>query len=505
MGDGSPRSGAAKATATRIQLGCGAAFLTLFMLVGMGFLALILGGVQTQGKEVALAVASVFVLFPLFGLIQVARHWNRAGEADLGRGKGADEQRRKSHAPGNAVVLGNSPAGGIAVMAIFTLLWFGPVVAITILAWDKISQQGWTVGLIVVFWLAGLFLISLTVNAILHAFKYPRASLVLDAVPARLGGWLSGVVRAPLSVHEGEITLSVSAVKVMRGGRSGSRRWTLWTDVKLLDGARCERRGDHVAVPFALRLPPNNPEPESVAAHLLQGSNDLVGPDVTWDVTVDADVPGVDYRDTFYVPVADADPGAPAPPAEAPRAMPILAGEKLAGHLPGRVEHGHDADSFVFPSRPLWLAWVVVPALIAGVCLADAALRVIQGGTPDDQSAVGFLSFMSFNASAFTALAMGGLAALSLLGLMFDTRRIDVTPSEVRVRRGVMGIGFHRTIPRGQVTAVEAKPFGLQQPTTYEVKLLLHGGGTQSVATGMRTVDQAEALAARLRGILQLK
>jgi hypothetical protein len=183
--------------------------------------------------------------------------------------------------------------------------------------------------------------------------------------------------------------------------------------------------------------------------------------------------------------------------------MPVLAGEKLAGHLPGHVEHGQDADSFVFPNRPVWIAWVVVPALIAAVCMADAALRVLSGKPPGDVSAA-LMPFMSFEATVLTGLAMGGLAVLSLLGIMLDTRRIDVTPTQVRVRRGLLGLGFHRTIPRAQVTAVEAKASGLQQPTTFEVKLLLQGGGTQSVATTLRTLDQAEALAARLRGILQV-
>jgi hypothetical protein len=401
------------------------------------------------------------------------------------------------------VVLGDSPWGSVVAGAIFTLLFLGPIVAITFLCWDKISQEGWTIGLIAVFWLAGLFLLGVTVLAILQAIKYPRASLALDAVPARLGGWLSGVVRAPVSVNEGEITITVSAVRRLNSGRSGSRSWTLWTETKVLDGARCERRGDHVAIPFALRLPANNPEPEGVMANLLQGSNDLVGPDVTWDVRVYADVPGVDYNDSFKVPIWDADPSAPAPPDEAPRAMPILAGEKLAGSLPGRVEHAHDADSFVFPNRPIWMAWVVVPAFIAGLCIVEVVLRVVYGQTPADVDTGVVLPFMSAVGVMFTGVAMGGLAALSLLGLMLDTRRIDVTTSEVRVRRGVMGIGFHRTIPRGQVTAVEAKATGLQQPT-YDVKLRLKGGGEQAVTSGMRTVDQAEALAARLRGILQL-
>jgi hypothetical protein len=502
MGDGSPRSGAAKATATRIQLGCGAAFFAVFLAVGLGIVVFVVARDPAQ-KAPGIGVAALFAFFGLWGMVQVFRGWSRAGAPEPGRGVGPDEPWRKSHALDTNVVLGNNPAAGIAVWAVFTLIWFGPIVAVTFLAWDKFTQEAWLIGLLGVFWLAGLFLISMTVHSILHALKYPRCSLVMDAVPARLDGWVSGVVRVPLSVQEGEIDLSVNAIKTMRSGRSGSRTWTLWSEATLIDGARCERRGDHLAIPFAVRLPPNTPEPEGVVANLLQGSNSLVGPEVTWWVSVNASVPGVDYNDRFEIPVGDVDPAAPAPPAQPPRAVPVLAGEKLAGRLHGHVEHGHDADSFIFPNRPLWIAWVVVPALITAVCMVDAALRVIHGKTPDDPNAGGLLPFMSFEGAVFTALAMGGLAALSLLGNMFDTRRIDVTHSEVRVRRGLMGIGFHRTIPRGQVTAVEAKASGLQQPT-YEVKLLLHGGGEQAVSTGLRALDQAEALAVRLRSVLGL-
>jgi hypothetical protein len=86
---------------------------------------------------------------------------------------------------------------------------------------------------------------------------------------------------------------------------------------------------------------------------------------------------------------------------------------------------------------------------------------------------------------------------------MLDTRRIEVAPQAVRVRRGTLGIGFHRTIPRTEIAAVEEEA-SRSDPPTYSVNIKTHDGTSYWAALALREADQAAALAMRLRDVLQL-
>ena len=397
------------------------------------------------------------------------------------------------------VIEGASPTVGVVVWALFASLWLGFMALATTLAWDQIRAQAGMTAMMAAFWLVGLFLAVMAVRAMLHARRFGRSTLQLDAVPARLGGWLSGVVRAPLPVRGAEdVQVSVECLQTVRHTtRSGSRSsWTMWREVKVLDAARCEQGGDHLAIPFAVRLPTNEEvtqKKNSGQVRLLRAEAiDLVGSDMSWHVGVSARLPGVDYRDVFTVPVAlpaaDAAPAAAAPP----RAMPELGGERLARRLPGRLEYRADGDVFVFPVKPLWVVWIIVPALVAAACV----VQLVAGGVPiADQ--------VGRDALMWLALGVGALGLLCLLGLMLDTRSIEVKPEAVRVRRGWLGIGFHRTIPRDRIASVvdQASP---SSPPTYSVDIRTHDGTTYWAAISLNEPDQARALATRLREILRL-
>jgi hypothetical protein len=87
--------------------------------------------------------------------------------------------------------------------------------------------------------------------------------------------------------------------------------------------------------------------------------------------------------------------------------------------------------------------------------------------------------------------------------VMLDTRSIEVAPQAVRVRRGILGVGFHRTIPRSDIEWVEEES-SRSDPPTYAVNIKTRDGKTYWAAMALREADQAAALAARLQQILQL-
>lgn len=402
-------------------------------------------------------------------------------------------------ARGTYVIAGQSPVLAVVVWAVFAALWLGVTALATTLGWEKVSQQPFMVAFLGVFWLVGLFLAGMAVHSFLQAQRFGRTTLVVDRVPVQLGSWLSGVVRGPLAVHGADIRVSVECIYRTRshGRNSSSSNWTLWREVKVVDGTRCERAPDHVAIPFATRLPTNAEVSEQqntgpLARLLGAGDVELVGPDRNWYVSVAASIPGVDYADRFEIPVTPAPAGAPRAAAQPPRAVPELEGQRLAERVPGRLEHRLDADVFVFPLKPLWVAWVVVPLLVAAACIAQLAV----GGVPLAEQ-------MGRDVLFWTALIAGGLGVLCLLGLMLDTRRIEVSPDAVRIRRGWLGLGFHRTIPRGEIATV-VEQATRSDPPTFSVDIRTRGGTTYWAALSIPQPDQAKALATRLREVLRI-
>ena len=168
--------------------------------------------------------------------------------------------------------------------------------------------------------------------------------------------------------------------------------------------------------------------------------------------------------------------------------MPELSGEALFERLPGQLEHRGDADVFVFPVKPSWLVWT---ALFAGVALLPliSDLPMLQKVPP--------------GVILWGAVIGGVLTALSVVGVMLDTRRIEVAPDAVRVRRGLLGIGFHRTIPRADIATVEEEA-SRSDPPTYSVNIKTRAGRSYWAAMALPEPDQAAALATRLRDVLQL-
>ena len=486
--------------ATRIYLGCSAAFLGLFLLVGVFVMAAVLAG-DSKEKLPPLLIGLAFVAIPGGALFLVRWLWKQAAQREARRMRSPDQPWAWDQDVSGGVVSGGSPIAGIIVWVLFAGSWLGMMTLVTVLGWEQIRREPSLEIFIGVFWAAGLFLASMAVKSILQARRFGRSTLALDATPARLGGWLSGVVHGPQAIQGAELQITVecqrttySATTSSSGGSSSST-WTMWRTTKVIDGSRCPVQAQGVDIPFAVRLPTNEDvsreRNDNVLSQVFGASSiDLVGSEMSWHLNVKGRLRGVDYSDSFLVPVAGAD-GAPVP-AAAPREMPELAGDRLVERMPGRLEYGTDADVFVFPVKPSWVVWVLIFVAASVMCAA----QYFVGGVP-------LADKLGPDALLWTGLITGGIGVLCILGLMLDTRRIEVAPQAVRVRRGVLGIGFHRTIPRSEIAAVEEET-SRSEPPTYSVNIKTRDGTTYWAALALREADQAAALATRLRDVLQL-
>lgn len=373
------------------------------------------------------------------------------------------------------VIKGGGRLPAAVVLSVFAGLWMLGMLVITAVAWPGISHDGFVMLIIGIFWAAGLFLSTLAARAVRQLLRFPGAVLALDVVPLPLGGWASGVVRAPVALHGAEVSLGVHCTRTRGTGENRSTT-TLWRETKVLDGNQFARGPGYVEIPFAVRLP--GPE----AAGPSSG-------DLDWYVNASARLPGVDWDESFKVPVrVPAEGGVVAE--RPPREMPLLAGERLDAHLPGRVEIGADADVFHFPLKASFILW---PLVLGAVALFLPLARQ-----------QGFLARLSDDAVFWIRVVSGVVALLSLVGLLLDPRRIEVRPDAVRIRRGLFGVGVHSTLARTEIAAVDETTSNTEPPL-YQVKIRLRSGKTYDVAPNIYYhPEKAGALAARLRAILQV-
>jgi hypothetical protein len=212
-----------------------------------------------------------------------------------------------------------NPWLGVLFFAAFTAFAVGMTgLATLVLVRAEQQEASPLLVLVVIFWLVVAFLLKLTLQLVVWAWRYGRSTLRLDTASLRPGEWVSGVVDAPGTIDPSIVQLSVDCEESFHGD-PGVRRLR-WQEVKLLDGRQLARDGDRMLIPFAVLLPADA-EPS-----LHDKRKDFTR---QWFLTVSADVPGVNYEVRFDLHVNAASAVPRAGSERPPRAMPELRSDQL--------------------------------------------------------------------------------------------------------------------------------------------------------------------------------
>jgi hypothetical protein len=360
---------------------------------------------------------------------------------------------------------------GLALVWGFAFFWYGFLALVGLVVWTH-PPAGGTRGPIAVlafFAAAGLLLLVLAVRGTWHRLRFGRSWFDLDDAPFRPGGWLSGVVRAPAGLDVDAFAVALDCVEVWQGVRNSTHRQIVWRDEVDVGGELVVRDRSAVYIPVSIAIPDD--------ARPTSGTD---GRRVEWCLTVRAARPGLDYDSTFEVPVYTAEgpvPGcmrtpSPRRPADVkPRSSRI------------RVEPRVDGADIQYPS-PSWLTgWIVAPIL------------VVAGAT-----VAGVLLFPNDTTSMLVCGAVGlGLAALLLsltaFGLLTTPNRVEIHADAVLVRRGLLGRGWDRRIPRADVMAVKHVPLQNGPRVDYTVDIHTRDARSYNAALGLRDLSEARWLA----------
>jgi hypothetical protein len=363
-------------------------------------------------------------------------------------------------------------------LLIFAVIWnvaAWPAAALAL--YDSIWQPAdpqWATLLVLLGPLVGIVVGWLAFKQVLHRWKYGPSTLVMDTMPARLGGPLRGRVqtgvpsdRVPDAGFHVRLSCYHRRVQTHRDA-DGSTDRDVDRDLKWRDEKRMRAdpspAGSGVAVPILFDIPPALPPspPHKTDDRIL------------WEVEVSAQMPGLDYDVSFEIPVfePEEDPTAPvtdpdtvsseaAPNAPSASSQPGLSSTshkryELARPFTEPVTPGIQMESR--PEKGLTVSFA--PARAKGI----ASLLTVLG--PGMVLGGAFAAATSY-LLALLLVAVGALVTYGAWQRWTYASTITVGPEEIELVRGPFGRGPVQRFPRAALEDVALEAQGQAGNTTY--------------------------------------
>ncbi len=297
-------TGGASSGVSKWGMGCGLLFSAPFFIGGVMALVLGIKGMQS-GEEnafIGLIVGSVFIVVSsvmIAGLIHVLKR-TRAVATQRNRHPDEPWLWREDWAQG---VVRSEGGSNFLFALLFTLVWNAISWGVVIAAWDDVTRNDdkakW---FIVLFPAIGFFLIWWTVYAFIRRRKFGVSTFRMLDSPGVLGGALRGAVEVPTQITpKAGFKVRLLCVHCHTSGSGDDRRMhqdIQWEDEKTIQTDLLKHDRTRTGIPVFFNIP-----------YDLPASSD--SPTYLWKLIVSADVPGVDYRAEFHVPVfktGDSDP-----------------------------------------------------------------------------------------------------------------------------------------------------------------------------------------------------
>lgn len=473
--------------ATAMSMGKRVATGTVLIVLGCGTTWLIESALQRwrtgdQGLAITLAVGAVAVgcTAGVIALIAWASHRAKDTAADIAaRRNAAPEQPwlwRREWAEGR--IEHEVPWLGLAVLWGFAMVWTTAVVgggAAVHLDRGLDTEPGAAV-VLALFALVGLFLVTKAVGATVHRFKYGRSVLELRSVPGVLGGELALELRPPPALPpDAELTMVLDCIR--RVSRPDH------TDFVSLEW-RIEKRvvgGGGAAIPVTFDVPFDCP------GSTPDGSPERVR--IGWRLSVSAALPGIDYGVGFEVPVFETEASDPA------RVKGVVTSDDRSLLAPPLTR----IRILPLPSGGIRVTYPA-PGWLVGWLVASTLPLAIAGG-------IAWLSEHR-GVELVTTLAVGGglsaaVLVFAVLGVVMHLTRLEVLPDTVAIVRGLGRFVRTSRVARHEIHEIVFDGLQSGRRMTFHVELRTEAGGSRTVATDLRSEDEARWLTAELQRWLQ--
>jgi hypothetical protein len=370
--------------------------------------------------------------------------------------------------------VGESTPQTAVALWIFAAMWNAITIPMALAVWRQFPQNPF-VAIAFLFAAIGLVLLGGAMVSTLRRRKFGRSFCTFDRLPIEPGQSFSGTIEhRGTQVPDAGYLLVLSCINriTMRGGRSRSTATeTLWQTEQRLSGALAAPSPDGMRLPFAFEIPPDAP------------STDMSDPDdaVLWQLEVTAELPGIDYKAAFDLPV-------------------FTTADKFAAHFAVRRDEAEKRE--LSPDAH---------ATIAPLPGGGFELRV---GPHRDSSA--FTVFVLFAAIWFGAIALiwrfgaplfiAGLFAVIGLVVLFiavdffaGKSVVNVDRDGLRATHSVFGIRKTKAVPADDIVSIAAKVGGHAGRHPYfDVEARLKDQSSRTLARYFVSRNDADAVAAKL-------
>jgi hypothetical protein len=366
---------------------------------------------------------------------------------------------------------------------IFAVAWNLVSAPILYFVPKAIAQQRLAI-LGLLFPLAGVGLLVRAIRETLRRFEFGVTWFEMVGTPVVIGREFHGNIHArfPHGADHG-VRLKLSCVnRVVTGsGKSESvNERILWREEKdVSPGQICPGPlGSLIPVSF------------SVPWNALQSDGSNPRNSILWLLEADADVPGVDYKDMFELPVFRTKETPANPETETRTDNPV-------GSAPLRptvvVNVTPEGTQFFFP-----------PARNKGFALGLTTFSTIWTGV--------LAVMIVLHAPVIFPIAFGFFDLLLLMGaaqLWMGTSRVVINSTNVRVQSGFFGGGKWREFPKSQILDIQAvitaQQGGASGTPYYDIRLLQTEHQNVTLGRTLRDKDEAEWLVAEMKKALQLR
>ena len=372
------------------------------------------------------------------------------------------------------LVADNCTAEAVPVMSALSLWWALVslpllVVLPTVLA-EADTRWAWLTLLVPAI---GMVLVLVTLYQVIRRRKHGISTFELASTPGVVGGALAGVVRIPAMVHpEGGFRVALSCLSHTMDSDGHSQEKPLWNDEQQVPHTLDAARPGETAIPVLLAIPydarPSSPPSDERGIH--------------WTLEISAAVPGVNYKAEFEVPVF-----------------------KTADSRPDfQLDPDLAADYVAQPEARTVLA----KAGIRREPLGAGGVRLVFGMLRNPGSAI-FLTLFTAGWSAviWAIIHFGapiifpivfGLFELLFIWILLDLwlyrSVVEVSPRELHIRGGWLGIGIGRSFPPEAIqrfSTRQSMSSGRHVWNTIQVHLKSGDKYTVAKSIGSRLVERA--------------
>ncbi|MGB0581267.1 MAG: hypothetical protein ACPGVU_16330 [Limisphaerales bacterium] len=283
-------------------LGCGFLFIAPFFIGGIFALITGIKGMQTgeHNAHVGVIVGSIFLLVSTITIVGLLLAGKKAKVADQKKQQHPDKPWlwRADWANNEVKCEGKV---GVWFICGFAGVWNAISWGITFAFFTE-SPKEKAMYFVLLFPLVGLFLIWWAVYSILQHSKFGTSTFRMLANPGVLGGTLRGAVEIPAQVSPKDgFKVRLLCVHRYSSGTGDNRRThedTKWEEEKIIKKDILSHDRSRTGVPVFFNIPYDQPR-------------SCESPTYIWKLQVTADIPGIDYKSEFYVPVfktEDSDP-----------------------------------------------------------------------------------------------------------------------------------------------------------------------------------------------------